>query len=145
MANRNPSRTTSSRAFPQTTPRHLWLAALGAAAIARRTTLSALDAAVGETGRFGREAGRLAGDARLVARGAGITVQEAVAARIGTRISQLRARVEARLAPVLDGPRPKPAQRKPVRKARKATKQPARRGAGGRKKAATRVARKGRG
>lgn len=139
MAIRKTARRTA--AAPQTTPRHLWLAALGAVAVARREALGALGTAVQEAGRVARQASRLAGDARDVARGVAITLGE----RVEPRAQRFSAEVEARLAPVLDKFGVPQARRKPARRPRGPARKSSARSASARKQAATRVARKGRG
>ena len=135
----------STRNSKQTTPRHLWLAALGAFAVARREASTAAEIALEELGKLRRNAVAFAGDARDIARGAAMTVQEAVNERIEPQVGRFSAEVEARLAPVLDKLGVKPAKA-PARKARKPARKAARpRTAAARNKATTRVARKGRG
>ena len=128
-------------AHRQTTPRHLWLAALGAISVARREAGTALEIVLEEAGTLRRQATQFAGDARDLARGVAMTLGENVEPQVG----RFSAEVEARLAPVLDklgvraaGPRPGP-------KPRTATKKPGQRRASPRTQAAVRVARKGRG
>lgn len=112
----------------RTTPRHLWLAALGLMAVARREMPVAIGSAAARADRLRQGAFGLAGDARDIARGVAITLQEAVSARIASR-----------------RPAQKPA-RKPARKPRKAAgKSAGRRSAAGRRQASVRIARKGRG
>lgn len=94
---------------PQTTPRHVWLAALGAVAVARREARTAAEAALAAAQRAGRDARRLAIDVRDVARGIAITAEE----RLQPALSQARAEVEARLAAVMY--RLDAAQRRPAR------------------------------
>jgi hypothetical protein len=128
-------------AYRQTTPRHLWLAALGAVAVARREARTALGIALDEAARFGRQAAQFAGDARDVARGMALTLSE----RAEPQVGRFSADIEARLAPVLDKLGVPTAGRKPARKARTAVKKPGQRRASPRTQAAVRVARKGRG
>lgn len=146
MATRNSHPRARSGAPKQTTPRHVWLAALGLAAVARRRVRSTLDEAGGDAARWQRDAERFAIDAAAVARGAAITLQEVVGQRIEPRVAGMKSAAEARLGRLLAAFQGRPTRRKPVRKARKPpVKQAARRGTGARHKAATRVVRKGRG
>lgn len=146
MATRNATRSNGTGNPKQTTPRHLWLAALGLAAVTRRRLRTTFDGIDGEAGRLRRDALRFAQDAGAVARGAAITLQETVAARLDLRVSRLKAGVETRLRPLLHAFEPKPTARRPARKTRKPVAKKAKgRSAGARRKAATRVARKGRG
>ena len=128
-------------AYRQTTPRHLWLAALGAVAVARREARTALGIALDEAGRFGRQAAQFVGDALNLARGVAMTLGEKAEPQVG----RFSADIEARLAPVLDKLGVPRTGRKPVRKARNAAKKPGQRRASPRTQAAVRVARKGRG
>lgn len=140
------ARKASPRSSKETTPRHVWLAVLGVAAVARREARTAAGIAFDEALRLRGEAARIAVDARDIARGAVMTLQEAFEAKVEPQVGRFSADVEARLAPVLDKLGLKPGVRKPARKVRKAPAKPAaRRTAGGRTQAATRVARKGRG
>jgi len=123
-----PTRKTSARRkathATRTTPRHVWLAALGLVAVARREAPTALGSAVIRADRLRQNAIALARDVRDIARGVAITAQETVSARIASR---------------------RPA-RKPARKPRKAPGTFAgRRSAAGRRQASVRIARKGRG
>ena len=140
----------------QTTPRHLWLAAIGAVAVARREALTAAGAAIDGAGKLRGQLLQLGGDLRDVARGAAMTVQEALQDKVELKVDRLKAsnfsaEVEARLAPVLAKFGVDPGRRKPARKARKTGKTgktgktATRRSAAARKQAGTRVARKGRG
>lgn len=134
----------------QTTPRHLWLAAIGAVALARREALTAAGIALDEAGKLRGQLLQFAGDARDIARGAAMTLQEALQDKVEPQVDKLRssafsAEVEARLAPVLAKFGVAPAKRKPARKPRKAGKPSSRRSAAARKQAGNRVARKGRG
>ena len=81
----------------QTTPRHVWLAALGAVAVLRREARAGAESALAAAQRAGCDARRLAGDARDVARGIAMTAEE----RLQPTLSQARAEVEARIAAVL--------------------------------------------
>ena len=122
-------------ATPRTTPRHLWLAALGAVVVARREAGIAAGIARDEACRVGGQAAQLASDTRDVARGLAITVQE----QAGPRLAQAGSAITARLAPVVERLlTPAPAARRP-------RKAPARRAAAGRTQAASRIVRKGRG
>ena len=136
----------------QTTPRHLWLAVIGAVAMARREAINAAGVAFDEAGKLRGQLLQLAGDVRDVARGAAMTVQEALQDKVEPQVGRLKAsnfsaEVEARLAPVLAKFGVTPGKRKPAPKARKTAKAKAgtRRSAAARKQAGTRVARKGRG
>lgn len=146
MINRSAFRASSDASRPttfrQTTPRHLWLAALGAAAVARRKAHAALD----DAERLRRDARRLAAEAHDIALGAAITVQETVGPRIEAQMARLGAGIGVRLAPLFARMDPKPAARRPTRTSgRPASKKAGQRGSGARTKAATRVMRKGRG
>lgn len=146
MTTRNSPRRARTAAAPQTTPRHLWLAALGLAAVTRRRLQTTLADADGEATRLRRDALRFAEDAGAVARGAAITLQETVSTRLYPQVSRLASEAETRLRSLLAAFDAKPAARKPARKARKpAAKKASRRSAGARRKAVVRVARKGRG
>lgn len=144
MVAKTSRKTRRTASTSETTVRHLWLAALGAVSVARREALTAAGIAYEEALKFRRNAARVAGDVRDIARGAAMTVQEHVQARVEPKVGEFSAEVEARLAPVLDKLGLKPQPKKPARKARKAAKPQARRSAAARKQAATRVARKGR-
>lgn len=128
MATRNPRRNR-----PETTPRHVWLAALGVAAVARREAATAAAIARGEWPRLRADAARFAMDARDVARGIALTVQEQAAprlARAGDALQALLRHPGRRHAP---GPR-------------RASRTPAggTRSAAGRRQAEGRIARRGR-
>jgi hypothetical protein len=123
-----PTRNTSARRkathATRTTPRHMWLAALGLVAVARREAPTAIGSAAAQADRLRQSAFGLARDARDITRGVAITLQEAVSARIASRRSV----------------------RKPARKPRKTPGGSAgRRSAAGRRQASVRIARKGRG
>ena len=137
-------RDTTAGTTAQTTPRHFWLAALGALSVARRQAIAATRRAAGETGALQAQAIRFAGDARDVARGVAITLQETLAQRMVPGIARVKTQVEARVARAVA---PKPAARRTVRTARKPAKakQASRRSPGARQQATRRVARKGRG
>jgi hypothetical protein len=146
MVNRSASRpfsgTTRRATFRQTTPRHFWLAALGAAAVARRKALVALD----DADLLRQAALRRAADAHDIALGAVITVQETVGPRIEAQMTRLGAGIGPRLAPLFERRDAKPAARRPARTIRRpAPKKAGQRSSGARTKAATRVKRKGRG
>lgn len=126
----------------QTTPRHVWLAVLGAAAVARRETLAGAEAALATATRLRSDACNFASDARDVARGAAMTVGE----QIEPALARASGEFEARIAPVLSRFGFAQPTRATARKPRKAAarKKTTRRPAGARRKAAQRVARKGR-
>jgi hypothetical protein len=102
----------------ETTFRHLWLAGLGAIAVARRETRNAANDAVAKVESLKQQAGKLANDAQANVRGGIASVREQGEAKA----SQFSADVEARLAPVLVklGLKPKAKQaarsRKPTKK-----------------------------
>ena len=102
----------------ETTLRHLWLAGLGVAAVARRETLNAANDAVAKVASLKKQAGKLADEAQANVLGGIASVREQGEAKA----SQFSADVEARLAPVLVKlglkPTPKKAARgrKPVKK-----------------------------
>ena len=131
-----------SNGTPQTTPRHVWLAVLGAVAVARRETLAGAEAAIGAVTRLRSDACNFATDARDVARGAAMTLGE----QIEPALARATGEFEARIAPVLGrfgfAQPVRAGARKPRKQATR--KQPTRRPAGARRKAAQRVARKGR-
>ena len=131
------ARSTRQHSTPRTTPRHMWLAALGVAAVARRETATAAAIAREELPRLRDGALRFAGDARDVARGLALTAQE----RFGSDVERIVDDLRTRLAPVLarSGLRVRATG---VRRA--PAKRIARRAAAGRKQAASRIARKGR-
>ncbi len=131
------ARTTRHHALPRTTPRHLWLAALGVAAVARREAATAAAIAREELPRLRDDALRFAGDARDVARGIALTAQE----RLGSGVERIAGEAQVRLSPVLA----RIGLRLPATRARRApAKRTTRRAAAGRKQAESRVARKGR-
>lgn len=125
----------STAKAPETSLRHLWLAGLGAAAIARRESLGAGRQALARIASLRQRALRLAGEVQGNACGGIASIREQGEARVG----RFNAEVEARLAPVLAGLGLKP---KPAARARKATKQAAKatRRATGRANAAPRRA-----
>ncbi|MGH8061543.1 MAG: phasin family protein [Pseudoxanthomonas sp.] len=103
----------------ETTLRHLWLAGLGAIAVARRETSNAANGAVAKVESLKQQAGKLANDTQANVRGSIASVREQGEAKA----SQFSADVEARLAPVLVklGLKPKAKKasrgRKPTKKA----------------------------
>lgn len=105
------------RASKETTLRHVWLAAIGAAVVARREARTAFEIAVEEAGKLRERAIGFAADAGAVVRGGLMTVGEQVEPKFG----QFGAEVEARLAPVLAKLGLKPQGRKPVRQTKKAS------------------------
>lgn len=117
-------------ATPTTTLRHLWLAGLGLAAIARREALAGAGRAAGQVEALQRRVRDLASDAR----GNVVGGIENVRGQVEPKVVRFSAEVEARLAPVLDklglkGQRKqrksrKPAAKKPAAR-RVARKQPA--------------------
>lgn len=127
----------------ETTLRHLWLAGLGVAAVARRETLNAANDAVAKVVSLKKQAGKLADEAQANVLGGIASVREQGEAKA----NQFSAEVEARLAPVLVklGLKPAPKKttrgRKPVKKtaAKRARATPAR------KPAAKRTVRRTRG
>jgi hypothetical protein len=132
---------TPSRA-QETTFRHLWLAGLGAIAVARRETRNIANDAVARVESLKQQAGKLANDAQANVRGGIASVREQGEAKA----SQFSADVEARLAPVLVklGLKPKAKQvargRKPTKKT--ATKRTTRAVPARKKPAAKRTVRK---
>jgi hypothetical protein len=131
-----------SRQRKEISLRHVWLASLGAAVVARREARNTVGSAIDEADRLRGRAVRLADDAGAVARGALATVRE----RVEPTIARLGAEVEARIAPVLEKlgvAKPTPAR--PARRTRKpAAKKATRRPAAARRQADLRIARKGR-
>lgn len=88
----------------ETTLRHLWLAGLGLAAIARRETLNAANDAVAKVESFKKQAEKLANETQANVRGGIASVREQGEATVGqfeAKVGQFSAEVEARLAPVL--------------------------------------------
>jgi hypothetical protein len=126
----------------ETTFRHLWLAGLGAIAVARRETVNAANDAVAKVESLKQQAGKLANEAQTNVRGGIASVREQGEAKA----SQFSADVEARLAPVLAklGLKPKAKQaargRKPTKKT--ATKRTTRATPARKKPAAKRTVRK---
>lgn len=126
----------------ETTFRHLWLAGLGAIAVARREALSAANDAVARVESLKQQAGKLANDAQANVRGGITSVREQGEAKA----SQFSADVEARLAPVLAKLGLKPMAKKAARGRKPAKKVVAKRATPARKKpAAKRTVRKTRG
>lgn len=82
----------------ETTLRHLWLAGLGLAVIARREAVAGAGRAVGRVDALQQRVRDLATDARSNVRG-GI---ENVRDQVEPKVIKFSADVEARLAPVLD-------------------------------------------
>ncbi len=109
VAKKNP------RASKETTLRHVWLAAIGAAVVARREARTAFEIAVEEAGKLRGRAGYFAADAVTVARGGLLTVAE----RIEPKLRQAGGDIENRLAPILAKLGLTPKSRRPVRKARR--------------------------
>lgn len=103
----------------ETTLRHLWLAGLGVAAIARRETVNAANDAIAKAVSLKSQAGKLADEAQANVLGGIASVRE----QGEVKASQFSADIEARLAPVLVKlglkPAPKMAarSRKPAKKA----------------------------
>jgi hypothetical protein len=103
----------------ETTLRHLWLAILGAAAVARRESANAASDAVAKVASLKQQAGKFADEAQANVLGGIASVREQGEAKA----SQFSADVEARLAPVLvklglkPAPRKAARGRKPVKKA----------------------------
>lgn len=128
-------------AYRQTTPRHVWLATLGAIAVARREAVTALEIVLEETGKLRRQATQFAGETRDLARGVAMTLGENLEPQVG----RFSAEVEARLASVLDKFGARATGPRPGRKPRATTRKPGQRRASPRTQAAVRVARKGRG
>jgi hypothetical protein len=115
----------SSHRGNEITPRHAWLAALGAFAVARREALTAAEIALEETTGLRKRILAIGGDARLIVRGGAITLRE----KIEPVVARFSADLEARIAPVLDQlGLPRAVARAP-RKARTAKKSSSRRAA----------------
>ncbi|WP_242691236.1 hypothetical protein [Lysobacter enzymogenes] len=96
-----------------TTLRHLWLAGLGLAAVARREALAGAGRAAGQVEALQQRVRGIAADAR----GNVVGGIENVRGQVEPKVMQFSAEVEARLAPVLDklglkGQRKPRAQRK---------------------------------
>jgi hypothetical protein len=81
----------------ETTLRHLWLAGLGAVAVARRETVNAANDVAAKVESLKKQAGELANEAQANVLGGIASVREQGEAKA----SQFSADVEARLAPVL--------------------------------------------
>lgn len=125
----------------ETTLRHLWLAGLGAVAIARREALNAANDATARMESLKQQAGKLAGETQAHLRESFASVRE----QGGTQAERFSVEVEARLAPVLIklGLRPQ-ARSRPTPRARKVSSKTAapRTRTSARKVAAKPVARK---
>jgi hypothetical protein len=105
----------------ETTLRHLWLAGLGLAVIARREALAGAGRAAGRVEALQQRVRDLASDARRNVRG-GI---ENVRDQVEPKVIKFSADVEARLAPVLDKLGLKSGKPRSQRKSRKpAAKKP---------------------
>ena len=112
-----PARKTTRTHARETTSRHLWLAGLGAVAIARREALNAADDAATRMESLKQRADKLAGETRVSLRESLARVRE----QGGVQAERFSAEVEARLAPVLvklglrpqSRSKPKPRTRKP--------------------------------
>jgi hypothetical protein len=76
----------------EVTPRHLWLALIGGAEVARRGLVSALCSTRGRVQQAGRIVRAGGEDARDIARGALLTVQERLAKKPQRRTPRRRAR-----------------------------------------------------
>ena len=100
----------------ETTLRHLWLAGLGAVAIARREALNAANDAAARMESLKQQAGKRAGETQANLRESFASVFE----QGGAQAERFSAEVEARLAPVLIklGLRPQ-TRSKPTPRARK--------------------------
>lgn len=92
------TRTTTTASQPMT-PRHLWLAGLGLAAVARREARDAASTALATATTLRERAASVAGDATDIARGAALTLREKIEPALGG----LGEAVEARFAPLLTG------------------------------------------
>ena len=128
----------------ETTLRHLWLAGLGVAAVARRETLNAANDAVAKVMSLKQQAGKLADEAQANVLGGIASVREQGEATA----SRFSADVEARLAPVLVKLGLKPAPKKAARgrkSVKKAVAKRTTRATAARKPAAKRTVRKTRG
>ena len=137
MAAKKKTKTNSRATAQETTLRHLWLAGLGAIAVARRETRSAVNDAVARVESLKQQAGTLANEAQANVRSGFASVREQGEAKVG----QFSADVEARLAPVLVKLGLKPKAKRVVRSRKPATKQAAKR-APARKAVAKRTVRK---
>ena len=97
----------------ETSLRHVWLAGLGLAVLARRQALTAGDRVAGQADELKRRALALADDARANVIGG----LDLVRGQVEPKVVQFSAEVEARLAPVLDKLGLKVvAQKRPARK-----------------------------
>jgi hypothetical protein len=139
MAAKKKTKTNYKAKAQETTLRHLWLAGLGAIAVARRESRNAANDAVARIGFLKQQAGKLANEAQTSLRGGIASVRE----QGESKASRFSADVEARLAPVLAKLGLKP-QAKNAGRGRKPTrKNAAKRAAPARKKpAAKRAVRK---
>jgi hypothetical protein len=99
----------------ETSLRHVWLAGLGLAVLARRQAMTTGDRVAGQADELKRRALALAGDARANVIGG----LDLVRGQLEPRVVQFSAEVEARLAPVLDKLGLKDATPKTARTARK--------------------------
>lgn len=98
VGKRNKQASANPGATPTTTLRHLWLAGLGLAAVARREALAGAGRAVGQVEALQRRVRDLAADAR----GNVVDGIENVRGQVEPKVVRFSADVEARLAPVLD-------------------------------------------
>ncbi|MEI2430303.1 hypothetical protein RDV84_17470 [Lysobacter yananisis] len=128
VGKRNKQAAAKPAASPTTTLRHLWLAGLGLAAVARREALAGAGRAAGQVEALQRRVREAASDAR----GNVVDGIENVRGQVEPKVVQFSAEVEARLAPVLDklglkGQRKPRAQRKGRKPAAKSKAPAARR------------------
>lgn len=131
----------TAHANPETTLRHVWLAALGAVSVARREARIAADIALDETVVLRQRIMQATSDTRDIARGIFLTVQE----QVEPKIEKFSAEVESRLAPLIEKLGLRPTPERATRKTRQApARKTAARSASARKHADVRVARKGR-
>lgn len=82
----------SAHSTLEVTPRHLWLALIGGAAVARRGLASGLCMAGHRARQFGGIVRSGSEDARDIARGLLLTAQEKFAKKPGRRVARRRAR-----------------------------------------------------
>ncbi|MFT3896113.1 MAG: hypothetical protein QM719_00155 [Thermomonas sp.] len=75
----------------EVTPRHLWLALIGGAEVARRNLVLGACTARGRAQRFGKTLRSGGQDARDIARGVLLTAQEKLAKKPRRRVSRRRA------------------------------------------------------
>jgi hypothetical protein len=102
----------------ETSLRHVWLAGLGLAVVARRQALLTGDRVAGQAIELKRHALAVADEARANVVGG----LDSVRGQVESRVVQFSTQVEARLAPVLDKLGLKgTAHQRPTRKARKTT------------------------